>query len=381
MGRPPVAPTSRWGVTGGGDAQSAGIFQKIQDSHGDPIGAISVDIAADTSRSDFGNSSAGLFALFVGDMLADPPDFVLADSHDFGKVLPDSPEYATLSTGQISASEATILIQITRAFAVPTELDLYIDNVVQDQNVDPVVGAITAPVDPVQLGTVVFASASFTDANPQDTLTGVFDWGDGTSSAATVTGPNGSGSASGSHTYSQAGVYTVTLTITDSSDGGDSSIFEFVVVFDPNDGFVTGGGWIDSAAGAYVPEPSLVGRANFGFVSKYKQGANTPTGKTQFRFKVANLDFHSDVYDWLLVAGAKAQFKGTGSINNAGNYGFILTAVDGKINGGNGTDKFRIKIWDKSNGDSVVYDNQAESNDDDTLTTVIAGGSIAIHKN
>ena len=288
------------GVTGGGDAQSAGIFQKIQDSHGDPIGAISVDIAADTSRSDFGNSSAGLFALFVGDMLADPPDFVLADSHDFGKVLPDSPEYATLSTGQISASEATILIQITRAFAVPTELDLYIDNVVQDQNVDPVVGAITAPVDPVQLGTVVFASASFTDANPQDTLTGVFDWGDGTSSAATVTGPNGSGSASGSHTYSQAGVYTVTLTITDSSDGGDSSIFEFVVVFDPNDGFVTGGGWIDSAAGAYVPEPSLVGRANFGFVSKYKQGANTPTGKTQFRFKVANLDFHSDVYDWLL---------------------------------------------------------------------------------
>ena len=196
-----------------------------------------------------------------------------------------------------------------------------------------------------------------------------------------MTGPNGSGSASGSHTYSQADVYTVTLTITDSSDGGDSSIFEFVVVFDPNGGFVTGGGWIDSAAGAYVPQPALVGRAKFGFVSKYRKGANTPSGKTQFRFKVANLDFHSDVYDWLVVAGAKAKFRGTGSINNAGNYGFMLSAVDGEINGGNGTDKFRIKIWDKSNGDSVVYDNQAESNDDDTPTTVIGGGSIAIHQN
>ena len=162
------------GVVSGVDEQSAGIFQEIQDSHGDPIGAISVDIAADASRSLLGNTSAGLFELFV--------DGVLADWHDFAEVLPDSPEFATLSTGQISASVAEIRIRITRAFTVPNELDLYIDNVVQDQNVDPVVGAITAPVDPVQLGTVVFASASFTDANPQDTHTGAFDWGDGTTS-------------------------------------------------------------------------------------------------------------------------------------------------------------------------------------------------------
>ena len=295
-------------------------------------------------------------------------------------MLPVTPEFARLNSGQILSSEAEIRIRITRAGTVPTELDLYIDNVVQDQNEDPVVGAVIAPVDPIQLGTVVFASASFTDANPQDTHTGEFDWGDSTASTATITGSNGSGSASGSHIYSQADVYTVTLTITDSSDGAGSSIFEFVVVYDPNGGFVTGGGWIDSPAGAYVPQPALVGKANFGFVSKYRKGADTPSGKTQFRFKMADLNFHSDVYDWLLVAGAKAIFKGTGSINNAGNYGFMLSAVDGEINGGHGTDKFRIKIWDKSNSDLVVYDNQAESNDDDAPTTVLGGGRIEIHK-
>ena len=43
-------------------------------------------------------------------------------------------------------------------------------------------------------------------------------------------------------------------------------------------GFVTGGGWIDSRPGAYRPEPELYGKATFGFVSKYKKGATTPTG-------------------------------------------------------------------------------------------------------
>jgi hypothetical protein len=38
----------------------------------------------------------------------------------------------------------------------------------------------------------------------------------------------------------------------------------FLVVYDPDVGFVTGGGWIDSPESAYMPDPSLTGRANFG---------------------------------------------------------------------------------------------------------------------
>ena len=60
-----------------------------------------------------------------------------------------------------------------------------------------------------------------------------------------------------------------------------------------------------------------------------------------------------------------------------GSFGFLLSAIDGQLNGGGGTDKFRIKIWDKASG-SVVYDNQLGAADTSDPTTVI-GGSIVIH--
>ena len=67
-------------------------------------------------------------------------------------------------------------------------------------------------------------------------------------------------------------------------------------------------------------------------------------------------------------------------MNNAGNYGFILTAIDGQVSGGGGVDKFRFKVWDKSNNDTIVYDNQLGASDSGDPTAAIAGGSIVIHK-
>jgi len=151
------------------------------------------------------------------------------------------------------------------------------------------------------------------------------------------------------------------------------------VVYDPSGGFVTGGGWIDSPEGAYAADASLTGRATFGFVSKYQKGAKVPTGSTEFQFKVAGLNFKSASYEWLVVAGAHAKYKGVGTINGAGNYGFMLTATDGQIAGGGGVDTFRIKIWDKDNGDAVVYDNQMGEGDDSYAGTALGGGSIVIH--
>jgi len=100
-------------------------------------------------------------------------------------------------------------------------------------------------------------------------------------------------------------------------------------------------------------------------------------GQTSFRFQVADLDFRSSSYEWLVVAGAKVQYKGTGTINGTGTYGFLLTAIDGDINGGRGVDKFRIKIW---NAGDMVYDNQMNAADDADPTTDLSGGSIVIHK-
>ena len=90
------------------------------------------------------------------------------------------------------------------------------------------------------------------------------------------------------------------------------------------------------------------------------------------------MDFHSDDYEWLVVAGAKAMYKGTGTINGAGNYGFILSAIDEDLTPSTDVDLFRIKIWD--NNDVVIYDNQLGAPEDDDPTTAIGGGNIKIHK-
>ena len=105
----------------------------------------------------------------------------------------------------------------------------------------------------------------------------------------------------------------------------------------------------------------------------------TPTGNTQFKFQAADFTFISTDYQWLVVAGAQAKFKGSGTVNGSWNYGFKLAATDGVINGGGGSDKFRIKIWDKDNNDQVVYDNNLGEGDNADPTTEITGGNIVIH--
>jgi hypothetical protein len=87
--------------------------------------------------------------------------------------------------------------------------------------------------------------------------------------------------------------------------------------------------------------------------------------------------FHSTSYEWLVVAGAQAQYKGAGTLNGEPGYQFFLTAVDGQLNG-SGTDRFCVKIW--KDGQTVpVYDNQRGAADKATATTAIGGGSIMVH--
>ena len=72
-------------------------------------------------------------------------------------------------------------------------------------------------------------------------------------------------------------------------------------------------------------------------------------------------------------------FKGVGTINGAGNYGFMLSAIDAALTPSTSEDRFRIKIWDQNAGDTVVYDNQIGDDDNANVTTAIGGGSIVIH--
>ena len=63
-----------------------------------------------------------------------------------------------------------------------------------------------------------------------------------------------------------------------------------------------------------------------------------------------------------------AMFKGTGTINGAGDYKFRIWAGD------DDPDTFRIKIWteDDAGVETVVYDNGFDQ--------ALGGGTIVVHK-
>jgi hypothetical protein len=246
----------------------------------------------------------------------------------------------------------------------------------------PVASNVAVSPNPVPLNTAVTLSADLAALPPPGSKVVAAEYkmdngsympmnGGFPGETLTVTATVGPFTAPGVHEYCVRGK--------DIADNIGADVCVLLAVYDPSAGFVTGGGWIVSPVGAYAQDPSLTGKANFGFVSKYQKGATVPVGETEFQFKVANLNFHSVTYDWLVIAGSKAQYKGSGNINGTGDYGFMLTATDGKVSGGGGVDRFRIKIWDKTTG-KVIYDNQLGASDTSDPSTALAGGSIVVHK-
>lgn len=229
--------------------------------------------------------------------------------------------------------------------------------------------SLTALVDDVATGATVIATASYSvDGGSPAPLAAVDGAFDELSESVVATLPG----------FAAAGVYDMCVRGTDARGNQGSPQCGLLAVYDPTGGFVTGGGWIQSLPGALPASPALSGRAVFAFVSRYAKGATLPSGTTQFKFQVGGLEFDGTTYDWLVIAGARAQYKGRGTINGAGDYGFMLTAIDGQASGGGGTDRFRIKIWDQSTS-AIIYDNQSGDADNSTPATVIGAGNILVH--
>ncbi|MCJ7819152.1 MAG: PKD domain-containing protein, partial [Syntrophales bacterium] len=200
------------------------------------------------------------------------------------------------------------------------------------------------------------AASSDPDGDP---LSYDWNWGDDTTSPDAGSTPT--------HAYTAAGIYDVCLNVTDPSGAADNACTS-AVVYNPEGGFVSGDGWIDSPAGAYAPDPALTGKATFSFVSKYKKGANVPTGNLEFKVQAADLNFRADSYEWLVITGSDyGMFKGVGSINGMGEYKFKVWT------GENEADTFRIKIWteDEFGIETVIYDNGMDQ--------AMSGGSIELH--
>ncbi len=291
----------------------------------------------------------------------------------------------------LSVGSYSVLVTATDALGNASECYVTV-TVTTESNTPPVVaieqptsGLISANNQAIQF------VGSFTDDGPAGTHTAQWIISSASLPATSITGTVSGFTVSNSLTFPEAGVYSIKLVVTDAqgASGEATKVLNdlpaYVVIYDPSGGFVTGGGWIWSPPGAFHPDLSefepIEGRANFGFVSKYKKGGATPTGQTEFQFQAGDLNFHSASYQWLVVSGARAQFKGDGTVNNSGDFGFLLTAIDGQLNGGGDLDRFRIKIWDVGTG-LIIYDNQPNSDDDASLldTTTVRGGNIMIHK-
>ena len=174
------------------------------------------------------------------------------------------------------------------------------------------------------------------------------------------------GKVSGSYKFNSPGVYKLQMNVTDATGNTsytntNNELDAIVVIYDPNGGYAYGGGWFQSAAGALTGNSSATGTASFGFAVNYANPAK-PKGETQFEFKAGAFEFNALNFDYLVVNGAKAQFKGTGKIiGGQSGIGFIMTVTDGAEDG-SGTDKIRLKIYNRSTG-FVYYDNQPGASD------------------
>jgi len=341
-----------------------------------PVGETTITwIATDEAGND---SDPGMQKIIITDDEAPMPNLailpdVLADCEVIELTEPTATDNCEVAVNV--TNDATLPINTQGTTIVTwTYDDGHGNTVTQTQNVIlnnqvPVLSNLSVHLDLVRVNSSVSLSVDYDDNNLSEAL---IDWGDGLQTYGEID----TGVITTDHMYTTPGVYILEIYVTDDCGETASLVYQYIVVYDSSGGFVTGGGWINSPAGAYVDDPLLTGKANFGFVAKYKKGQTVPTGNTEFQFKAGDLNFNSSSFDWLIIAGSKAKFKGEGTINGTGLYGFMISAIDEDSK--DKTDKFRIKIWEMPN-EFVVYDNQNGAEDNSDPTTEIGGGAIVVH--
>ncbi|SIS75662.1 MBG domain-containing protein, partial [Belliella pelovolcani] len=199
-----------------------------------------------------------------------------------------------------------------------------------------------------------------------------------TSQGTALTGTDGKASKPTFATMNDAGLFNLKASV-----GDDCAVSDVILtVFDPSGGFVTGGGWINSPAGALKADPSKEGRANYGFNAKYKSGKNQNEvdGNLEFNFQVGNFNFKSISMDnmSLTVSGHLATFTGKGRVNNVDGFSIFVSILDEALSDSFTTDKIRIRVTDSSG--NVVYDNNVTNTNLTAIPeTEIGGGNIVIH--
>jgi hypothetical protein len=130
-------------------------------------------------------------------------------------------------------------------------------------------------------------------------------------------------------------------------------------------GFVTGGGFIQSPAGAVVADPTRAGKGALGIDVDYEAGAIHPTGTFTYSLGGRGTAFSvvGTSFDFLAIRGDAARFAGAATVNGAEGFTCTVDVVDnGKA------DTFRLLVRDADDG--LVYDSGVQPEQ----------GQITIHR-
>ncbi len=266
--------------------------------------------------------------------------------------------YETDLSAQKTADGGCVMVGTTTSFGAGG-YDAYLVKVAPEEslNVPPVADAGDPYLAQLGYSVELDATASY---DPDGSIVS-YDWSFGDDTYG-----NG---MSVSNTYTAVGIYDVSLTVTD-NEGAQSIGTTIAVIYDPENGFATGGGWFWSAQGNFKAEPESEGKANFGFIVKYKHEVSD--GNLEFQYHVGDINLKASEITWLIMSDVSAQFKGEGTINGEGFYTFRVIAKDSDKTGGQ-PDEITIKIWQGTDTEAdPIYQ---------AINVQLGGGNIIIHDN
>jgi len=150
------------------------------------------------------------------------------------------------------------------------------------------------------------------------------------------------------------GSYSLTVEATDDA-GNTASESVVFTVYDPDVGFITGGGWIGAKSD----------KTHFTANIKYRDGA--PEGHFNLKDK-DGFEFKSGSFSWMAVNGDTGLVEGSYT-DDAGLYTYILEVVDGDGDSEK-PDYLTVTVWSGS---------EAEGDPVYTLSGELDGGNIQIH--
>lgn len=170
--------------------------------------------------------------------------------------------------------------------------------------------------------------------------------------------------------FPSAGFYEVCMLATDASDNSGSPSCAVLIVYDPQNAFLTVGGFYNASPGAYLIEPAKSGFVEVEIDAKYDKSGEMPKGSLSFSFEEAGLEVVSYDFEYLLELENQAVLKGRGQDINGRMYEFTVWTRDSVEVPGHGA--IRFQLIDMSAGGGVIYD--------DGKLRGLLGGNVKVGK-